>query len=313
MNKEATRDAFGRAIVRLAKKNKDIIALDCDLGRSTRSYRITEVDKDRFFEMGIAEQDMVSTAAGLSSMGKITLVNTFAIFLVGRAYDQIRQQVALPKSNVKLCGSSAGITQGPDGATHQSVTDINLMRGLPNMTVLVPTDGNQTEEIVEFAIKYKGPIYIRLSRYETPPLLDKKLKFQIGKIQEVKKGNRIAVLTCGPILNNCLKAVDLLQTQGVEPGIYNVPSIKPLDISEIKNLVSDYDYLLTVEEHNIIGGLGSAVAEILSELKMDKLPVLKRIGVKDCYGESGTPDELLKKHGLDAEGIQNSILNLINL
>ena len=303
----ATRDALGTALIELAEKDGNIFAFDCDLGRSTRSFSITESDRKRFIEMGIAEQDMVSTAAGLASTGKTVFVNTFAVFLTGRAYDQIRQQVALPKNNVKICGSSAGLTQGADGATHQSVTDINLMRGLPNMQVFVPADFRQAEEIVKWAAGIEGPVYIRLSRYDTPDLVPAELGFTPGKLQKISSGKGSAILVSGPLLHHCRKAVSLLSEKGINTALYNCPSIKPLDRADIEALASEYDSIFTVEEHSIIGGLGSAVAEILASIKTGKHAVLHRLGMEDCFGESASAEELLAKYGLDSSGIAERV------
>jgi transketolase len=257
--------------------------------------------------MGIAEQDMISTAAGLASTGKTVFVNTFAVFLTGRAYDQIRQQVALPEASVIVCGSSAGLTQGPDGATHQSVTDINLMRGLPNMQVYVPADAGEAERIIEFAAKQKKPAYIRLSRYSTPQLIPDGIDFEAGKMQKLSSGADLAVICSGPILHHAIGAVEKLKTAGINATLYNCPSIKPIDGKTIKEISADYSKVFTVEEHNIIGGLGSAVAEVISEISNNSRAALYRLGVNDCFGESGSADELLKKFLLDADGIEYQI------
>lgn len=305
-----TRDWYGEALVNLAQEDSNVFALDCDLGRSTRSYRITEVDPSRFIEMGISEQDMISTAAGLSRMGKIPFANSFAIFITGRAFDQIRQQVALPKSNVKVCGSSAGLTQGPDGATHQSLLDIAIMRSLPNMTVFSPADGTQTLWAVRAAYELYGPAYIRLSRFKIHPIFQEDEKFSIGKVTTLRKGKDIALLTHGPITKNVISAADILKKEGFDPGIYNFPTIKPIDTDMIKDIASEYSCLVSIEEHSIIGGLGSAVAEVLAGI-LHNSSYLVRLGVNDVFGESGTAEELLKKHKLDPEGIAGSVLRIV--
>lgn len=306
--KTETRDAFGEALVRMARADKNIVALDCDLGRSTRSQRITEVDPGRFFDMGIAEQDMISTAAGMARMGKTVFVNSFAIFITGRAFDQIRQQVALPKSNVKVCGSSAGLTQGADGATHQSVVDLALMRSLPHMAVVVPADAAQTEQVVEAACRLNGPMYIRLSRYATPPCVPPETEFQIGRAQVLRTGKQIVLCACGPILHNALAAADLLAAEGLHVGVCNFHTIKPLDVEAVHRLAETYRWILTVEENSILGGLGSAVAEAMAERGGPAR--LHRLGVQDTFGESGTADELLAKHELDAAGIAVAVRRL---
>ena len=306
-----TRDWYGEALIKLAKEDNNVFALDCDLGRSTRSFRITEVDPSRFIEMGISEQDMISTAAGLARMGKIPFANSFAIFITGRAFDQIRQQVSLPKANVKLCGSSAGITQGPDGATHQSVLDLAIMRSLPNMTVFSPADGNQTLWAVRAAYELKGPAYIRLSRFKITAIFRENEQFSIGKGVTLRKGKDIALLTHGPITRNVVSAAEILEKSGLTPGIYNFPTIKPIDTDLIKELASQYSRLFSIEEHSIIGGLGSAIAEVTAEIQGNS-SCLVRLGVKDVFGESGTAEELLKKHELDPEGIAASVLQSLN-
>ena len=305
MGKTATRDGFGEALLEIAAQDKNVIAMDCDLGRSTRAFRITEVDPERFIEMGIAEQDMISTAVGLSLTGKIVFANSFAIFITGRAFDQIRQQVSLPGCNLKICGSSAGLTQGPDGATHQSVLDAALMRLLPNMTVFVPADPRQAKAAVWAAYKTHGPVYLRLSRFETGDFLPEKLEFIPGKIQEIRKGKNVALLGIGPVMKNVINTADSLWNDGFKCGVYNVHTLKPLDVEEIKKLAGRYKLLFTVEEHSIYGGLGSAVAEIIAEMSTDCR--LIRLGVNDTFGESGTAEELLAKHGLSPEAIQKKV------
>jgi transketolase len=308
-SKEETRDRFGETLVDLAKQFNDIIAMDCDLGRSTRSFRITEADPGRFIEMGIAEQNMISTAAGMASVGKVVFVNSFAVFITGRCFDQIRQQVALPKLNVKICGSSGGITLGPDGATHQSVVDIALMRSLPNMTVIVPADGNQTEQVVRSAYKYKGPVYMRLSRYPIGEIFASGGDFVIGKGNVIRKGKKVAFVSCGPVLKNVIEAADILETAHINAGIVNLPTVKPIDSELLSALAGDYEFFVTVEEHSIIGGLGSAVAECICAPGFSRgMPRLLRLGVQDAFGESGNADELLHKHSLDAQGIAHSVI-----
>jgi transketolase len=309
--KEATRDRYGKVLVELAQKDRNVVAMDCDLGRSTRSFRITEADPERFIEMGIAEQDMISTAAGLANMGKIVFVNSFAVFITGRAFDQIRQQVALPRSNVKICGSSAGLTEGPDGATHQSVLDVALMRVLPYMTVIVPADGNQTEKAVLAAYAYQGPVYLRLSRYETENFISGDANFQIGQADVLKDGKNFVLASCGPVLRNVIVASEILAQKGILAGIVNFHTIKPFDRETVKRLAREYQSIVSVEEHSIYGGLGSAIAECLAEDgRTGAKASLVRLGVQDMFGESGTADEVLQKHGLDPEGIANAVIKI---
>jgi transketolase len=309
----ATRDAYGEALAELARADRNVVALDCDLGRSTRSYAVAEVDPERFVEMGIAEQDMISTAAGMARMGKVVFVNSFAVFVTGHAFDQIRQQVALPKSNVKICGSSAGITQGTDGATHQSVVDAALMRALPNMTVIVPADARQTRQAVRAAYELPGPVYLRLSRLGTGDFLPADARFELGQAQVLRSGARAALVGCGPVLRNVLEAADFLRDRhGVAVGVVNCHTLKPFDADTIRRLAGQCEHILSVEEHSILGGLGSAVAEALAESPdPGRRAVLTRLGLRDCFGESGSAEELLRKHGLDVEGIVRSVLQAL--
>jgi transketolase len=307
--KEETRDRYGKALVEIARQDRRVIAMDCDLGRSTRSFRITEADPGRFIDMGIAEQDMISTAAGLASCGKIVFVNSFAVFLTGRAFDQIRQQVALPRMNVKLCGSSAGITLGADGATHQSINDVSLMRCLPNMIVLVPADGNQTEKAVLAAYRHTGPVYLRLSRYQVDGFLPANCPFEIGRALTLRQSEQAALAATGPLTSHALEAADKLAERGISAGVYNFHTLKPFDRQCVQEICRRYRVVYTIEEHNLIGGLGSAMAEALCELPSPAAkPVLHRIGIQDVFGESGTAEELIHKHGLDAEGISNTVI-----
>lgn len=312
MNLEETRARYGQTLVELAKRDARVVALDCDLGRSTHAYRITEVDPSRFFEMGIAEQDMISTAAGLAKAGKIPFANSFAVFITGRGFDQIRQQVALPKSNVKICGSSAGITQGPDGATHQSIVDVALMRSLPNMTVLIPADGNQTQKAVEDAYEIRGPVYLRLSRYKTENFTPD--DFQIGKAVNLLEGSEVAICSTGPITWNVVRSRSILEELGIRPTIVNFHTIKPIDDAAVIDLAGAHSIIFSVEEHSVYGGLGSALAEVLAEMPSSKgrRCRLVRLGVQDHFGESGTADELLAKFRLDPAGIAGTIKDEIS-
>ncbi|MBM4032240.1 MAG: transketolase family protein [Planctomycetes bacterium] len=308
--KEATRDAYGRALARLGGVEPRIVVLDADLFRSTRTSLFAERFPDRFFEMGIAEQDMVSTAAGLAMAGKIAFANSFAVFITGRAFDQVRQQVALPALNVRLCGSSAGLTLGADGATHQSVVDVALMRSLPNMTVIVPCDGSETERVVEASLKHQGPIYLRLSRYETPAWTSGIRDFAIGKAICLREGRDITIAACGVIMGEALAAADLLAEKGISAEVLDVHTIKPLDTDTILASAAKTGRVLTIEEHSIIGGLGSAVCEAIAERADRHVPV-RRLGIRDTFGESGTADELLEVHGLTAPHIAREAESLL--
>jgi len=310
--KEATRDAYGRALARLGAAEPRIVVLDADLFRSTRTNLFAERFPDRFFEMGIAEQDMVSTAAGLAMAGKIAFANSFAVFITGRAFDQVRQQVALPALNVRLCGSSAGLTLGADGATHQSVVDVALMRSLPNMTVVVPCDGPEAERAVEASLAHQGPIYLRLSRYETPAWTAGVSDFAIGRATRLREGRDVTIAATGVIMGEALAAAERLAAKGISAEVLDVHTVKPLDADAILASAAKTGRVLTVEEHSIIGGLGSAVCEAIAEGADRHIPV-RRLGIRDTFGESGTADELLELHHLTAphiaraaEGLRNS-------
>ena len=299
---KGTRDGYGEALVQLGAANARIAVVDADLFRSTRTDKFAEAHPDRFFEIGIAEQDMVSTAVGLALGGMVPFANSFAVFITGRAFDQTRQQLALPALNVKLAGSSAGITQGPDGATHQSVLDVALMRSLPNMCVVVPSDSEEARLATIAAAERDGPVYLRLSRYETPIWRDADRPFTIGEVETRRAGADVTIAACGVILGRVLEAAEMLANDGISAEVLNVHTIKPLDAAAILSSCEKTGAVVTVEEQSIIGGLGSAVAEVLAEKASRRIP-LRRVGVRDTFGESGTADELLEKHGLTAQNI----------
>lgn len=306
MSNQATRDGFGLGLKEVAASDRNVVALDCDLGRSTRSFAISEVDPSRFVEMGIAEQDMISTAAGMALMGKTVFVNSFAVFITGRCFDQIRQQVSLPSANIKICGSSAGLTQGPDGATHQSVIDAAMMRLLPNMTVLSPADPEQARQAVWASYRIKGPVYLRLSRFTTGNFLPENATFNTGKIQTVRKGKDVALVATGPILKNVLDAAEALKARGVRCAIYNAHTLKPFDVEAARAIAHEFQTVFTIEEHSVFGGLGSCFADAMPAASADCR--VRRIGVNDTFGESGTAEDLLKKHRLDPASLVQAVL-----
>jgi len=309
---KATRDGFGAGLQDLASRDERVVALDCDLGRSTRSSATADADPRRFIDMGISEQDMISTAAGLASMGKIPFVNSFAVFATGRCFDQIRQQVALPDANVKICGSSAGLTQGCDGATHQAVLDVALMRVLPRMTVIVPADPRQAMQAVHAAHLHRGPVYLRLSRYETGDFLPPGLPFEIGKAQILQEGRDLAIVGCGPVLRNVMRASEILRQRGVKAEIINMHTIKPLDREGVRAICLRFKHVLSVEEHSIYGGLGTALVEAAAELAGPPWQGrIRRHGLRDTFGESADADTLLRAFGLDPEGITREAVALL--
>ncbi len=298
--KVATRDAYGEALVKLGEADPNIVVLDADLSKSTKTAKFAAAFPDRFFNMGIAEQNMMGVAAGLAAAGKTVFASSFAVFATGRAFEQIRNSICYSKQNVKICATHAGVTVGEDGGSHQSVADIAAMRSLPNMTVIVPADGPEAKAAVEAAAKRKGPVYIRLGRLAVPELEGEAGSFKIGRSRILRHGNDVALIGCGMMVSACLEAAELLERSGIQARVINMSTIKPLDIDAVERAAYDCGAIVTAEEHSVIGGLGGAVAEAVSELH----PVLlKRIGIADSFGESGKPAELLKKHGLGADQI----------
>lgn len=306
--KIATRDAYGKALVELGGEFKDIVVLDADLSKSTKTAEFAKVYPERFFNMGIAEQNLIGFAAGLAASGKIPFASTFAVFAVGRAFEQVRNSVAYPRLNVKIAATHAGISVGEDGASHQAVEDVALMRSVPNMTVLVPADAVETRQIIRAAVEYNGPVYIRMGRLAVPVLFDDSYRFEIGKANIIREGKDAAVIANGLMVAEALQAAEELAKQGIEVAIINCASVKPLDAETIISAAKKTGAVVTAEEHNIIGGLGSAVAEVLGE----NYPVpIKRVGLKDTFGESGRPAELLAKYGLTANDIVEAVREVI--
>ncbi|MBN2057464.1 MAG: transketolase family protein [Candidatus Saganbacteria bacterium] len=292
----ATRDAYGKTLVELGKENNDIIVLDADLAVSTKTALFGKEFPDRFFDMGIAEQDMIGTAAGLAASGKIVFASTFAVFGSGRAWDQVRVSVAYTRLNVKIVVTHGGITTGEDGASHQANEDIAIMRALPNLTVLVPADGTQTAALIRQAAKFYGPMYIRLSRPKTPLIYPEgKHDFKIGKGIVAREGKDVTILACGMMVSKALEAAEELAQKGVDCRVVDLFTIKPIDKQLIVKCAEETGAVVTAEEHSIIGGLGGAVAEVLAE---NACVPMARVGIKDMFGESGQPDELLVKYGL---------------
>jgi transketolase len=308
MERIETRMVYGDALADLGAVRSDIVVLDADLYKSTRTVVFAQKFPNRFFDMGIAEQDMLSTAAGLAASGLVPYTNSFALFITARCYDQIRVQIAYPSLPVKIVGSSAGLTQGPDGASHQSLEDVTLMRALPNMTVVVPADDIETRQATAAIADVPGPVYFRLGRYPTPRLFGPDYRFKVGKMATLREGKDIVIFACGHMTAKALEAADLLAKDRVEARVINVSTIKPLDGAAVLAAVKGLQHAFTIEEHNIIGGLGSAVAEVLAE--HPGAPVT-RLGVRDEFGESGTADELLEKFGLQPQGIHKNIIDAL--
>ena len=302
--KKPIREAFGKTLVKLGAKYPNMVVLDADVACSTQTKQFAAAYPERFFDVGIAEQDLIATAAGLSLTGKIPFAAAFAVFVTGRTYDQIRSSVCYQKANVKIIGTHGGVTVGEDGATHQALEDVSLMRGLPNMTVIVPADCNECEQVLEFAAEYNGPVYIRIARNSLPDIYPDDYVFNPCKAVVLCEGSDLTLISNGDILSEALKAADILAERGISAEVISLPVVKPLDSETIINSVKKTGFAVTVENHSIYGGIGSAVCEVLSE----KLPSrVLRIGMNDTFGQSGTPKDLLKFYALDAEGIVNRI------
>lgn len=298
--RKATRQSYGEKLAELGSKNKEIVVLDADLSNATKTSIFAKKFPERFFNIGIAEQDMMGTAAGLATFGKIPYVSTFAMFAAGRAYDQIRNGICYPNLNVKICATHSGITVGEDGATHQMLEDISLMRGLPNMTVISTSDDTQTKWAVEEISKINSPVYLRLCRLDTPLIYEKNKTFEIGKAEQIGEGTDATVFATGIVVAEALLAKKELEKQGINIRVVDVHTIKPIDKDMIVKCAKETNKLISIEDHSIIGGLGSSIAEVLSEEFPKKLI---RMGIKDEFGKSGKATELLKYYGLTAEDI----------
>lgn len=302
--KIATRQSYGEALLELGKENENIVVLDADLSGATKTKLFAKEFPERFFDMGISEQDMMSTAAGMSTMGKIPYASTFAVFAAGRAYDQIRNSICYPKLNVKICATHAGITVGEDGATHQMLEDISMMRTLPNMTVISTSDDIQTKWAVKEISKIQGPVYLRLSRLATPVIYDENEKFEIGKGKQFGDGTDATVIATGVTVAEALKAKEELEKEGINIRVVDIHTIKPIDKEIITKSAKETNKIITIEDHNIIGGLGTAVCEVLSEEYPQKVV---RMGIKDEFGISGKAEELMKYFKITSKDIVEEI------
>ena len=300
----ATRDAYGSALLELGGRNENVVVLDADLSGSTKTAKFAKAFPDRFFNMGIAEQDLIGTAGGLSLTGKIPFASTFAVFETGRAWEQIRQTLCYSGLNVKLVATHAGITVGEDGASHQALEDIALMRVIPNMTVIVPSDGFETKQVIDAIADYKHPVYVRLGRAKVPPVMPADYRFGIGKAYTFNIGRDVTIISTGIMVSKSLQARESLQRKGLDAGVINMSTIKPLDTDTLLEAAKFSKLIVTAEEHSVIGGLGGAVSEFLAEHYPTH--VLK-IGTRDTFGCSGAPDELMKLFGLTSEDIVKAI------
>ncbi|SJZ48833.1 transketolase [Cetobacterium ceti] len=300
MAKKATRQAYGEALVELGNLNKNVVVLDADLTKSTKTNMFQDKFPERHINMGIAEADMIGTAAGLATCGKIPFASTFAMFAAGRAFEQIRNTVAYPKLNVKIAPTHAGISVGEDGGSHQSIEDISLMRSIPGMVVLSPADATETKKMVFAAAEYEGPVYIRMGRLDVPVLFDDNYDFQIGLINTIKEGTDVTIAATGLMTAKALEAAEKLAEEGISARVLNVGTIKPLDGETILKAAQETKFIVTAEEHSVIGGLGAAISEFLSETHPT---LVKKIGIYDKFGQSGKALELLEKYELTAEKI----------
>ena len=307
MSEKATRAAYGEALAELGKVNDKVVVLDADLSKSTMTATFQKAFPDRFFNIGIAEANMVDMAAGMSTMGLIPFCSTFAMFGAGRVYEQIRNSIAYPRLNVKLCMSHAGVSVGEDGASHQCLEDLALMRVIPGMTVICPADASETRKAVFAAAEMEGPVYIRLARLATP-VFEKDYPFEIGKANVLREGTDVAVFATGLMVSEALKAADLLAAQGVSAAVINVHTVKPIDADCVAEWARKCGRVVTVEEHSVIGGLGDAVAGVL----MGKVDcAFRKIGVQDQFGQSGKAWEVLAEYGLTAPQIAESIKEMV--
>lgn len=300
----ATRDAYGEALLELGRKRADVVVLDADLSGSTKTAKFARAFPERFFNMGVSEQDMVGTAGGLSLAGKVPFASTFAVFETGRAWEQIRQSICYSRLNVKLVATHSGLTVGEDGASHQALMDIALMRVLPDMAVIVPADGVETSQAINAVAEYDGPVYVRLGRAKVPVVMPEDYAFRLGKAHIFHLGKDANIIAAGIMVAIALEAQSVLKEEGLDVGVINMSTIKPLDEEAVLRAAETSGFIVTAEEHSVMGGLGGAVCEVLSDIH----PVtVKRIGVKDTFGRSGKPEELLTLYGLTSEEIVKTV------
>lgn len=307
--KIATRDAYGNALVRLGEQNPDIVVLDADLAKSTKTIKFKNRFPERFFDMGIAEADMMGTAAGLAAAGKTAFASTFAIFATGRAWEQIRNSICYTNLSVKIAASHAGIAVGPDGSSHQAIEDIAIMRVIPNMKIVVPADGVETEKAVAALVDTPGPAYLRLGRSGVPIIYDDDYEFRLGRASILRQGHDITIIAAGTMVQPSLEAARNLSEEGIEARVVNMSTIKPIDRDAIASAARETGGIVTAEEHSVLGGLGGAVAEVICET----VPVrVARVGVRDVFGQSGEADELMAFYGLTSEKIVEAAHDILS-
>lgn len=302
----ATRTAYGEALAELIKEDKKVVVLDADLTKSTKTNAAKNACPERHYNMGIAEANMTTVAAGFAAQGYTVFASTFAMFSTGRAWEQVRNSIAYPQLNVKICGTHSGIAVGEDGVSHQAIEDIALMRVIPGMEVYSPTDQWQTREVIKYVASTKTPAYVRLGRANVDDVYDENYKFEPGKVEVLEEGSKVAIFATGLMVQKSLEAAALLKAEGVEPTIVNVCSIKPLDEAGVADILRTHEYIVTVEEHNVIGGLGSAISDVAVKC-CPKL--IRKVGLQDRFAESANFNHLLDKYGLDAKGIAKEVLD----
>lgn len=306
MAKEATRNAYGKALAELVVERDDVLVLDADLTKSTKTIDAKKARPEHHFNMGIAEGNMMAVAAGMAASNKVVYASSFAMFAAGRAFEQIRNSICYPNLNVKVCATHAGITVGEDGASHQCIEDLALMRSIPNMKVFVPCDQYQAKAIVKAVADIAGPCYVRLGRGAVEDVYDENYKFELGKGKVLREGQKIALVATGMMVQEALKAAEILAKEDISVTVVDMPCIKPIDEELIEKIAKSHEIIITSEEHNVYGGLGSAVSEVTSK----KSPVrMEMMGMQDTFGESGTPNELLAKYGLNADHIVEKVRN----
>ena len=308
MKKIATREAYGKALVKYGRENKNIVVLDADLSKSTKTAEFSKEFPERFLNMGIAEQNMLGVAAGLSTSGKIPVASSFAMFAAGRAFEIVRNSICYPKLNVKVCATHAGLTVGEDGASHQAIEDLAIMRSIPNLTVINPADAVSAEKLLGEMLNTYGPMYARFGRAAVPVIYDENTKFEIGKAITVREGKDVTIIATGIMVAEALEAANELNEKGISVRVIDMHTIKPIDKDAIINAAKETKFIVTAEEHSVIGGLGSAVSEVTAQ---NSPAIVKMVGVNDTFGESGKPGELLEKYGLTKNDIVKVVLENI--
>lgn len=304
------REAYGKSLVEAGTVNKNVVVLEADLRNSTRTVLFRNKFPDRFFEMGIAEQNMASTAAGFALAGKIPFINSFAVFASGRAYDQIRNSICIPRLSVRICGSSSGLSDFGDGKTHQAVEDVALMRAIPNMTVLVPVDAIEMEKMVEASINYNGPVYFRVNRNDLPVYTDPSIPYRIGEMNVIRHGSDVVIFSNGVMISKSMEAAEKLAGEGISVKIVNVSTVKPLDKEAVLSHIEGAKGVVAAEEHSVIGGLGSAIAEVL---RMNRKMPLEFVGIEDSFGLSALNyEELLLRYGLSSQAVIRAVRTVLD-